>query len=62
MAKEPAQDERLGDRISTLNMVFENLIADASDLAKGLYWGDEDLYSLRPNLVARPSDRAENRV
>jgi hypothetical protein len=27
------------EKISRLNMIFENLISDASDLIKDLYWG-----------------------
>ena len=33
------QDENNVEKISTLNAIFENLITDASDLVKDLYWG-----------------------
>jgi hypothetical protein len=33
------QDEKSGEKISVLNTIFEDLITDASDLVKDLYWG-----------------------
>ncbi len=32
-------DEKNSEKISTLNTIFEDLITDASDLVKDLYWG-----------------------
>ncbi len=37
--EEPPQDDSQVDRIAALNMIFEDLIADASELVKDLYWG-----------------------
>ena len=33
------QDKKNVEKISTLNTIFEDLITDASDLVKDLYWG-----------------------
>ena len=39
MEEEPPQDDGQVDRIAALNTIFEDLISDASDLVKDLYWG-----------------------
>lgn len=39
MTDERPEDENRANKISALNMIFENLISDASDLVKDLYWG-----------------------
>jgi hypothetical protein len=39
METQNQQDEKNVEKISTLNTVFEDLITDASDLVKDLYWG-----------------------
>jgi hypothetical protein len=36
--KKPEKESQV-DQIRALNMIFENLISDASDLVKDLYWG-----------------------
>ena len=41
MKEDHPQDDGQVDRIRTLNITFEDLIADASDLVKDLYWGVE---------------------
>jgi uncharacterized membrane protein HdeD (DUF308 family) len=33
------KEENQVDKISALNIIFENLISDASELVKDLYWG-----------------------
>ena len=39
MEPQNQQDEKNVEKISTLNTIFEDLITDASDLVKDLYWG-----------------------
>jgi hypothetical protein len=39
MEPQNQQDEKNAEKISTLNTIFEDLITDASDLVKDLYWG-----------------------
>jgi hypothetical protein len=39
MEQQNQQEEKNGEKISTLNTIFEDLITDASDLVKDLYWG-----------------------
>jgi hypothetical protein len=39
MEPQNQQDEKNSEKISTLNTIFEDLITDASDLVKDLYWG-----------------------
>ena len=39
MEPQNQQDETNVEKISTLNTIFEDLITDASDLVKDLYWG-----------------------
>ncbi|HDQ05601.1 MAG TPA: hypothetical protein ENN36_02615 [Candidatus Bathyarchaeota archaeon] len=39
MEPQNQQDEKDSEKVSTLNMIFEDLITDASDLVKDLYWG-----------------------
>jgi len=39
MKDERQQEKNQVDRIPALNMIFENLISDASELVKDLYWG-----------------------
>jgi len=36
--EEPTEEEQV-EKISALNAIFENLIVDASELVKDLYWG-----------------------
>jgi hypothetical protein len=37
--EDPNQKEENVEKISVLNTIFEDLITDASDLVKDLYWG-----------------------
>jgi hypothetical protein len=39
MEPQNQQDEKNGEKILVLNTIFEDLITDASDLVKDLYWG-----------------------
>jgi hypothetical protein len=39
MSPHDQKDEKNVEKISTLNTIFEDLITDASDLVKDLYWG-----------------------
>jgi hypothetical protein len=39
MEPQNQQDKKDVEKISTLNTIFEDLITDASDLVKDLYWG-----------------------
>lgn len=39
MEPQNQQDKKNVEKISTLNTIFEDLITDASDLVKDLYWG-----------------------
>ena len=39
MEPQNQQDKKDIEKISTLNTIFEDLITDASDLVKDLYWG-----------------------
>ena len=39
MEPQKQPDEQNLEKISTLNTIFENLITDALDLVKDLYWG-----------------------
>jgi hypothetical protein len=39
MEPQNQQDKKDIEKISTLNTIFEELITDASDLVKDLYWG-----------------------
>ena len=38
MEPQNQQDEKSSEKISTLNTIFEDIITDASDLVKDLYW------------------------
>lgn len=37
--EESNQEENSSEKLSVLNTIFENLVTDASDLVKDLYWG-----------------------
>jgi len=39
MKDERQEEKNQVDKIPALNMIFENLISDASELVKDLYWG-----------------------
>ena len=39
MGSEEQNDENRVEQINTLNKIFEDVISDASDLIKDLYWG-----------------------
>ena len=39
MEPQDQKDEKNVEKISVLNTIFEDLITDASDLVKDLYWG-----------------------
>jgi hypothetical protein len=39
MEPQNQQDDEYSEKISTMNTIFEDLITDASDLVKDLYWG-----------------------
>ena len=39
MKEEVSKEESHVDKVSSLNAIFDNLVSDASDLIKDLYWG-----------------------
>jgi uncharacterized membrane protein HdeD (DUF308 family) len=39
MKEEVSEKESQVDKVSSLNAIFENLVSDASNLIKDLYWG-----------------------
>ena len=39
MKEEDSKEESHVDKVSSLNAIFDNLVSDASDLIKDLYWG-----------------------
>jgi len=63
MVEESDQEENNIEKVSMLNTIFEDLVTDASDLVKDLYWSVKTymFFGLNNNPFWSPRNRLQHR-